>query len=110
MALWGKEGKDDDYIELEGTEEASSSKIPVKVEKLSDFMDTDRLQKNIRDGVIMLINIKPLKDKNVGELQRALEKLKKMCDSLGGDIAGAGDDWVIATPSSARIERATKSV
>ncbi|MFH1630978.1 MAG: cell division protein SepF [Candidatus Aenigmatarchaeota archaeon] len=109
MPFWDKssEETEEDYIELTGTEEKSShSKIPIHVEKLTDFMDSDRIQKKVREGTIMLINVKVLREKNVGELKRALEKIKKICDSLSGDIAGAGEDWVIVTPGSARIERA----
>jgi len=109
MPFWGKADAEDDYIELTGDETRTSAKIPVHIEKITDFMDSDRIQKKLRDGAVMLINVKVLKDKNVGELKRALEKLKKVCESVGGDIAGAGEDWIIITPGSARIERASKN-
>ena len=52
-----------------------------------------------------LINIKPLKNKDLVELKRAINKLKKTCDAVGGDIAGFGDDYLVVTPSFASIYR-----
>ena len=60
----------------------------------------------LREGyTIALVNIKPLKDKDLVELKRAINKLKKTCDAIRGDIAGFGDDYIIVTPSFARIYR-----
>ena len=53
----------------------------------------------------MLVNIRSLKDRDVIELKRAVNKLKKTCDALEGDIAGFGEDWIAAVPSFAHIHR-----
>ena len=52
-----------------------------------------------------MINIKPLKDKDLIELKRAINKIKKTCDAIEGDIAGFGDNWIAAVPSFAHIYR-----
>ena len=49
-----------------------------------------------------------LKDKDIVELKRAINKLKKTCDAIDGDVAGFGDDWICVTPSFAQIYRAKK--
>jgi len=60
----------------------------------------------IREGyTVALINIKPIKDKDIIELKRAINKLKKTCDAIEGDIAGFGEDWIVVTPSFAEIYR-----
>jgi SepF-like predicted cell division protein (DUF552 family) len=60
----------------------------------------------LREGyTIALVNIKPLKDRDLVELKRAVNKLKKTCDAVEGDIAGFGEDWVAITPSFAAIYR-----
>ncbi|MBI5872296.1 cell division protein SepF [archaeon] len=53
-----------------------------------------------------MINVKPLKDRDVIELKRAVNKLKKTCEAISGDIAGFGDEWIVATPNFAQIWRA----
>lgn len=64
----------------------------------------------LREGnTIALVNIKPLKDRDLVELKRAINKLKKTCDAIEGDIAGFGDNWIAAVPNFARIHRHRKN-
>ncbi|HIH43270.1 TPA: cell division protein SepF, partial [Candidatus Woesearchaeota archaeon] len=39
------------------------------------------------------------------ELKRAINKLKKTCEAIDGDIAGFGDDYLIVVPTFAEIYR-----
>lgn len=94
-----------EYIELDTTSETASGKIPIKVEKIEDFADSDRVQKTVRDGAIVLVKIKALKEKDMSELKRVIDKLRKTCVALNGDIAGIDEDWVILTPSFAHVAR-----
>jgi SepF-like predicted cell division protein (DUF552 family) len=73
---------------------------------LDDFESIKEILDALREGhTIALGNIKPLKDKDLVELKRAINKLKKTCDAIEGDIAGFGDDWIAAVPSFAKIHR-----
>ena len=65
--------------------------------------------RNIIKKIPILINIKPLKEKDLVELKRAINKLKKTCDAMEGDIAGFGDDYIVITPSFAEIYRTEQS-
>jgi hypothetical protein len=47
-----------------------------------------------------------LKEKDLTELKRSINKLKKTCDAVDGDIAGFGDDYIVVAPSFAKIYRA----
>ncbi len=97
----------DDYLEID-TEKVSKpkSKILVKPFVIKEFEDVKSALDAIREGyTIALINIKPLKDKDIVELKRAVNKLKKTCDAINGDIAGFGEDWIVATPSFAQVHR-----
>ena len=95
-----------DFIELDTAEmEATSGKIPIKVEKLEDFSDSDRIQKSLRDGAIVLCKIKALKEKDLSELKRAIDKLRKTCIAMNGDIAGVDEDFILMTPSYAHVSR-----
>ena len=60
----------------------------------------------MREGyTIAVIDIKPLKTKDVIELKRAIAKIKKTVDALEGSIAGFGDTTIIATPKFAEINK-----
>ena len=77
---------------------------------LETFEDIKGILDSLREGyTIALVNIKPLKDKDLVELKRAVAKLKKTTDAIDGDIAGFGDDWIAIAPSFAKIHRTAKS-
>lgn len=98
---------DDGYVEL-GAEEGAEKgkKITIRPYVIEDFEHVKPVLDALRQGsTIALINIKPLKEKDLVELKRAVNKLKKTCDAIDGDIAGFGDDWIAATPSFAQIHR-----
>jgi len=101
-----KELNEEEFIELDTQDvETPTGKVPIKVDKLEDFSDTDRIQKQIRDGNIVLVKIKTLRGKDISELKRAIDKLRKTCIATNGDIAGIDEDWVILCPSYAHIAR-----
>jgi len=97
----------DDYVELDSLQsEELKSKVVVRPYVLEDFSDIKEILDTLREGyTIALVNIKPLKDKDLVELKRSINKLKKTCDAIKGDIAGFGDDYIVVTPSFARIYR-----
>jgi SepF-like predicted cell division protein (DUF552 family) len=107
--LFGKgmtELGDEQYIELDTSAgEGAGGKIPIRVDKIVDFADTDKIQKSLRDGAVVIVKIKPLKEKDLSELKRAIDKLRKTCVALNGDIAGMDEDWIILTPSFAHVAR-----
>ncbi len=102
---------EDEYVELntEG-EQGKSSKIVVRPFVMNDFSDIKQILDSMREGyTIALVNIKPLKDKDLVELKRAVNKLKKTTDAIEGDIAGFGEDYIVVTPSFASIHRAKET-
>ena len=100
----GEEG----YVEIppEGVAPPARQKITVRPFVIEDFSDIKPILDALREGyTISLVNIRPLKDKDLVELKRAINKLKKTCEAVEGDIAGFGDDWIALTPSFAKIYR-----
>ncbi len=98
---------EDEYVEIDTeTEQERLEKVLVRPFVMEDFSDIKEVLDVLREGhTIALINIKPLKDKDLVELKRAINKLKKTCDAIEGDIAGFGDDYIVVTPSFASIYR-----
>ncbi len=97
----------EDYIELETSGKIGpKSKVTVRPFIVEDFVDIKPALDSLREGyTIALINIKPLKDKDMIELKRAVSKIRKTCEAIDGDVAGFGEDWLVATPSFAGIHR-----
>ena len=99
------------YVEL-GSESGADtrSKLMVRPFVIEEFEGIKPILDSLREGhTIALINIKPLKDKDLVELKRAINKLKKTCDAIEGDIAGFGEDYIIVTPSFAKVYRSKGS-
>jgi len=114
-ATFGNAPKYDDleaeegYVELD-TEGTERSKILVRPFQLDDFEDVKPILDSLREGyTIALVNIKPLKDRDLVELKRAINKLKKTTDAIEGELAGFGDDYIIVTPSFASIYRSKQT-
>ncbi|MBL7160347.1 MAG: cell division protein SepF [Candidatus Aenigmarchaeota archaeon] len=84
---------------------AAPGRVGISVEKLNEFADTERILRSVRKGNIIFLKIKGLKEKDIGELKRAVEKLKKAIVANNGDIAGVEQEWLILTPESASVER-----
>ncbi|MBI2664341.1 cell division protein SepF [Candidatus Woesearchaeota archaeon] len=95
-----------EYVQLDTSTVEAKSKITVRPYVIDNFEDIKGVLDSLREGAtIALVNIKPLKEKDIIELKRAINKLKKTTDAISGDIAGFGDDYIVATPSFARIHR-----
>ena len=95
-----------EYLELDTEGGESKANIIVRPFVIDDFSDIKEILDSLREGyTIALINIKPLKDKDLVDLKRAINKLKKTCDAIDGDIAGFGEDYIVVTPSFAQIYR-----
>jgi len=102
------QGGEQEYVELDtASGEGKRGKVTVRPFVMENFQDIKVIIDALRDGnTIAVINIRPLKDKDIIELKRAISKLKKTTDAVSGDLAGFGDDYIIATPSFAQIYRA----
>src|SRR3989338_6318777 len=101
------EGGEKEYVELDTTAAETRGKVVVRPFVMENFEDIKAVVDVLRDGnTIAIVNIRPLKEKDIIELKRAISKLKKTSDAVSGDLACFGDDYIIATPSFAQIYRA----
>lgn len=105
--IFGSEGRDEDYVEIDlNSTTPQENKVIVKPFMLRQFDDITEILNSLREGyTIAVIDIKPLKTKDVVELKRAIQKIKKTVEALEGSIAGFGENTIIATPQFAKIHR-----
>ncbi|MEM1534933.1 MAG: cell division protein SepF [Candidatus Pacearchaeota archaeon] len=100
-----------EYLEIELGKEAGKQKVVVKPFTLKTFEDTTKILNSLREGyTIAVIDISPLRSKDIIEVKRAVAKIKKTVEALEGDIAGFGDSIIIATPNFAEIYKGEKAV
>lgn len=95
----------EEYIEVSMASETKRKKIGIVVEKLTEFSDTDVIVRQVREGKLVFLNIKDLRNKDIEELKRAIEKLKRSVLAQNGDIVGVEQNWLILTPQHAVVHR-----
>ncbi|QQG39892.1 MAG: cell division protein SepF [Candidatus Aenigmatarchaeota archaeon] len=100
-----REASEDDFVEVEHHSAHDASSIPIRIAKINDYADVEPVQKMVREGNIVFVKIKGLKDKDMSELKRAVERLRKTVMAINGDIAGVDENFVIITPNFARVDR-----
>jgi len=103
--MFGKSSSSDDYVEIDFNQsQARKDKIRVRPFTLRQYDDITEVLNSLREGyTIAIIDIKPLKSKDVIELKRAVSKIKKTIDAMEGSIAGFGEHTIIATPDFAEV-------
>lgn len=101
----GQPAAEEDFVEIEHRSSHDSSAIPIRIAKINDYADVEPVQKMVREGNIVFVKIKGLKDKDMSELKRAIERLRKTVMAINGDIAGVDENFVVVTPNFARIDR-----
>lgn len=96
-----------EYVEIDQSVREERSRLVIKPTILEDFEDIKPILDDLRHGnIVVLVNIKPLKDKDLVELKRAINKLKKTTEAVNGEIAGFGDDYIVVCPPNATIFKA----
>lgn len=97
--------KSDDYMEITEDSLRTEGKVGVRIETLVDYNDTDRIQQLVREGNVVFLRIRDLRAKDIAELKRSVEKLRKTCTAMSGDMVGVDEDFLVVTPQFAQIYR-----
>ena len=99
---------EDDFVELDAEMKKGNKKVVIRAETLQEFDDIENVQEHLRNDHVVWINIAPLKNKDMTNLKRAVNRLKKTIKAIDGDMAGVDENWIVACPSYAEIARSTK--
>ncbi len=102
-----------DYLTIEEDfsfnkgESAKKEKLAeVRVFVLDSFDDIRDILDIIRGGkTICLIDIHLLRNKDIDELRRAVDKLKKTVEAVGGELVGFHENWVLASPPNIHVHK-----
>ena len=110
--MFKKDNISSDYVEIDLDQGSKSKeKIMVRPFTLRTFEDVNEILNSLREGyTIAVIDIKPIKTKDIIELKRAISKIKKTVDALEGSIAGFGENTILATPSFAEVYRGSNDL
>lgn len=108
MGLFGKKEPEqesgDEFVEING-EGGDKKRAVIRIETLTDYREVETIQELLRNGNIVFLKIKGLREKDLGELKRSIARLKKTSQAMNGDIVGVDENYLVLTPNSARIFR-----
>lgn len=95
---------EDEYIEIK-TEKEDGGRVNLRIETLNDYRDVEGVQRCLREGNIIFLRIRKLRERDIGELKRSVERLRRTTIAMNGDIIGVDEDYLILTPPNAKIWR-----
>ena len=78
----------------------------LKAITLRDYSDVHSVKDDIKKGMILVLRVTPLAQKNVDELRKAVEEIYSIAKSADADIARLGEERIIVTPVGVKIWRA----
>jgi SepF-like predicted cell division protein (DUF552 family) len=84
-----------------------TQKTPVYVKALTlrDKSDITAIKEDIKKGMILILRVTPLAQKDVEELREVVEDLYPHMQSVGGDIARLGEERIVITPPGVKVWR-----
>jgi uncharacterized protein len=85
-----------------------TQKMPtyLKAITLRDYSDIHTVKEDIKKGMILVLRVTPLAQKNVEELRKAVEEIYNIAKNNDADIARLGEERIIVTPSGVKIWKA----
>lgn len=93
----------EEFVEV--TSEEEKNQVNVKIDTMTSYADAERVLQFLREGYVIFLRIRELREKNINELKKAVEKIKKTANAMNGDMVGVDEDFLIVTPKFARVYR-----
>ncbi len=102
--------EEQEFIEIEPEEVGRTAKVYVRYFVLNEFADIKPVIEALREGyTIALVKIRPLKEKDINELKRAIEKIKRTIQAIEGEVVGVDEDWLLAVPNFVEVYKGMPS-
>jgi SepF-like predicted cell division protein (DUF552 family) len=82
------------------------ARLSLSLMVMERYADLEKILARFRKGdSVLLIRVTPLKDKDINELKKAVDRLKTHCDVTGSDLAALDDNWIVLVPPVVQIAR-----
>ncbi len=75
----------------------------LKAITIRDISDIHSIKEDIKKGMILILRVTPLAQKDVEQLRNVVEELYSIAKTAGADIARLGEERIIVSPSSIKI-------
>ena len=75
----------------------------LKAMTIRDPSDIHSISEDIKKGMILILRVTPLAQKDVDQLRGVVEQLYSVAKAAGAEIARLGEERIIVTPSGVKI-------
>ena len=75
----------------------------LKAMTIRDPSDVHAIKEDVKHGLILILRVTPLAQKDVGQLRKVVEDLYALAKSHGADIARLGEERIVVAPSNVKI-------
>ncbi len=77
--------------------------IYLKAITIRDVSDVLSIKEDIKKGMVLILRVTPLAQKDVEQLRKVVEELYSIAKAAGADIARLGEERIIIAPSGVKI-------
>ena len=77
--------------------------VYLKAMTVRDFSDIEMIKKDIKMGMILIVRVGPMAQRNLAELRRLVDELYTAARQEGADIARLGEERILVTPKGVQI-------
>lgn len=75
----------------------------LKAITIRDPSDVNAIKSDIKKGLILILRVTPLAQRDVGQLRGVVEELYTMARESGAEIARLGEERIIVAPANVKI-------
>ena len=75
----------------------------LKAMTIRDPSDVHAIKEDVKRGLILILRVTPLAQKDVGQLRKVVEDLYALAKSHGADIARLGEERIVVAPANVKI-------
>lgn len=101
----GHRAEEEHVIEAQVKKE-TQPRLKMGLMVMERYADLEKILSRFRKGdTVLLVKISPLREKDMGELKKVIERLKTHCGVTGSDLAALDDNWIVLVPPVVEIAR-----
>jgi SepF-like predicted cell division protein (DUF552 family) len=100
------EKKEPEPVEIGLKDDSLPKTLSLDLVVLENFSDSERALENMREGDrILMLKIRSLRENNMADLKKAVNRLKTHCAATGANLAAIDDNWIVVVPPTVGLER-----
>ena len=99
----GKKAPSEDVVEAQMGGDVKK-KIKLGLLVMERYADVEKVLSRFRKAdSIVIVKIGPLRNKDMSELKKAIDRLKTHCNVTGAELSALDDNWIVLVPPMVEV-------